>query len=114
MIHRKGAAYIIREECERLFCETMKVTFLGEEGRFTDNGSYEMGASTYTSGRNAHNIQSNWGGNKNIDAYFEVWDYVGGCNFRGFVGGRGDKQSLFIFFEKSTVHKDLKQGYSFN
>lgn len=101
-IHRKGAAYNIREECERLFCETMKVTFLGEEGRFTDNGSYEMGTDTH--------ISSTIALNKKIDAYFEVWDYVGGCNFRGFVGGHTNKQSLFVFFENSTIHKDLKQG----
>ncbi|POS82173.1 hypothetical protein EPUL_005715, partial [Erysiphe pulchra] len=108
-IHSKGAAYNIREECERLFCETMKVTFLGEEGGSTDNGSYEMGAGTIL-GRNALKKKINWRDSNNIDAYFEMWDYIGGCNFRGFVGGRGEKQSLFIFFEKSTIHKDLKQG----
>jgi hypothetical protein len=45
-----------------------------------------------------------------IDAWIEVWDYVGGCSFRGFVGGNGDQKSLFAFFDSAVVGRDLKQG----
>ena len=41
----EGAAYTIREECERLFCETLKSVFLGE-GNATFQDSLRMGAHT--------------------------------------------------------------------
>lgn len=108
-IRGKGAAHVIREECERLFCETMRVVFLGEEGRYTDNGSYDMIASKPVSGKNTLYTHEKRQCTK-VGAYFEMWDYVGGSSFRGFVGGHGNKQGLFIFFEKSIIHKDLKRG----
>lgn len=49
-------------------------------------------------------------GNHEVDAWIEVWDYVGGCSFRGFVGGEGQKKSLFAFFDPSVLGRDLKQG----
>lgn len=46
-----------------------------------------------------------------IGAWFEVWDYVGGASFRGFVAGEGSERCLFTFFDAAVVGKDLKQGY---
>ncbi|KAH8820908.1 ornithine decarboxylase antizyme [Xylogone sp. PMI_703] len=103
---KEGATYTIRGECERLFCETMKAVFLGE-GRAAASGSVVMGAS--------NNYNSNNNGSKhqryrrnNIDAWLEMWDYVGGNSFRGFVGGDGSSKSLFAFFDSSVVGQDLK------
>lgn len=46
-----------------------------------------------------------------VDAWLEIWDYRGGCSFRGFVGGKGEGKSLFAFFDSSIIGRDLKQGF---
>jgi hypothetical protein len=97
--HREGAAYTIREECERLFCETMKAVFLGE-GDATDSGS--IGSDTY-----------HYSGNQNasqVTSWLEVWDYAGGCSFRGLVIDSGTEKCLFTFFSSNVVGRDLKPG----
>ncbi|KAI1004405.1 hypothetical protein K3495_g3809 [Podosphaera aphanis] len=106
-LQREGSTHNIREECERLFCETMKVTFLGAEGRLSKHGSYVMSVGTRV--KNAHKPYQE-GFKTSIDVYLVIWDYLSGCRFRGFVGGQGTKKSLFIFFEPSVLVNDLKQG----
>lgn len=110
---KEGAAYAIREECERLFCENMKTIFLGEEGS-ASNDSNLMGADTYSSLDDDVDTHNNYFGNvksgHSIDAWFEIWDYTGGCSFRGFVGGNGDEKTLFAFFDDSVIGRDLKHG----
>jgi Ornithine decarboxylase antizyme len=96
---REGAAYTIREECERLFCETMKAVFLGE-GDAVDSGSVGMDTSHYSSNQN----------NSRVNSWLEIWDYSGGCSFRGFVADMGTEKSLFAFFKSSVVGRDLKPG----
>ncbi|ESZ91383.1 ornithine decarboxylase antizyme [Sclerotinia borealis F-4128] len=109
---KEGAAYAIREECERLFCENMKTIFLGEEGS-ASNDSSVMGANTYSSLDDVDTHDDYFGDIKSghaIDAWVEIWDYTGGCSFRGFVGGIGDEKTLFAFFDSSVIGRDLKQG----
>lgn len=115
----EGAAYYIREECERLFCETMKDVFLGEEGTSSSNGSFVMGADLHTAYPSPPNerrgpySQSDYYGKpvvQDVDAWIEVWDYAGGASFRGFVGGNGENKSLFAFFDSAVIGRDLKQG----
>ncbi|EPE28580.1 Acyl-CoA N-acyltransferases (Nat) [Glarea lozoyensis ATCC 20868] len=121
---RGGASYSIREECERLFCETMKDVFLGEEGLSSSNGSIVMDTIINTDTRSTPPVEtresygishqrsrkaSNFQGQE-IDAWIEIWDYAGGCSFRGFVGGNGENKSLFAFFDSSVIGRDLKQG----
>jgi hypothetical protein len=110
---KEGAAYTIREECERLFCETMKPVFLGDEGRVF-KGSNVMGANAHSPPDESVDAYNNYFGNvKNgqaIDAWLEIWDYSGGCSFRGFVGGNGDQKTLFTFFGSAVIERDLKQG----
>jgi hypothetical protein len=111
---RQGrAAYTIRGECERLFCETMKSVFPGEEGNAGINGSFGLGANAHSPPDDRLDVHSDYFAKtrpQNIDAWIEVWDYVGGCSFRGFVGGNGNQKSLFAFFDSSVVGRDLKQG----
>ncbi|TAQ86687.1 hypothetical protein B7494_g4987 [Chlorociboria aeruginascens] len=114
---KEGAVYTIREECERLFCETMKTVFFGEEGNTAINGSVVMGTpnNAYSPPDDYKDVYSNFGnvkaaGKQPIDAWLEIWDYAGGCSFRGFVGGEGEKKSLFAFFDPSIIGQDLKQG----
>jgi hypothetical protein len=121
---RGGASYSIREECERLFCETMKDVFLGEEGSSSSNGSIVMDTIMNTDTRSTPPMET-WDSygtsqqqsrmaskvqGQEIDAWIEIWDYAGGCNFRGFVGGNGENKSLFAFFDSSVIGRDLKQG----
>ncbi|KAB8294835.1 hypothetical protein EYC80_006796 [Monilinia laxa] len=109
---KEGAAYAIREGCERLFCENMKSIFLGEEGN-ASNDSNVMGADTYSSlddDVDTHDYFGNVKPGHAVDAWLEIWDYTGGCSFRGFVGGNGDEKTLFAFFDNSVIGRDLKQG----
>jgi hypothetical protein len=115
---RGGAAYTITEECERLFCESMKIVFLGERGS-TDSGALVTGAHISHNGR--ANIKGgspggevNSGpskGSGDVHRWLEVWDYLGGAQFRGFVSGEDEAKSLFTFFDGGVIGKDLKHGY---
>jgi hypothetical protein len=96
---REGAAFTIREECERLFCETMKAVFLGERDA-AQGGSGAMEAFHYSSDHNTSYVNS----------WLEIWDYAGGCSFRGFVAGTGTDKCLFVFFTSDVVGHDLKAG----
>ena len=112
---RGGAAYHIREECERLFCETMKAVFFGEEGNAAHNGSIAMGTDAHSppdENVGAFNkYYANGKAGQAMDAWLEVWDYSSGCSFRVFVGGNGETKSLFAFFDSAVIGSDLKQGY---
>jgi len=108
---REGAAYTIREECERLFCETMKTVFLGER-EMVESGSKVMGANAYSppdEGVDAYYYLDNQKASR-VSSWLEVWDYIGGCSFRGFVAGTGEEKCLFAFFSSAVVGRDLKQG----
>ncbi|KAK0273641.1 hypothetical protein LTR35_012078 [Friedmanniomyces endolithicus] len=50
------------------------------------------------------------GGGAAVKEYVEVFDYVGGARFRGFVAEREDERSMFVFFDKDVIGKDLKPG----
>ena len=45
-----------------------------------------------------------------ISDYIEMWDYVGGIRFRGFVAEKEDERAMFIFFDESVINGDLKAG----
>jgi hypothetical protein len=45
-----------------------------------------------------------------IADYIEMWDYVGGIRFRGFVAQKEDERAMFIFFDESVINGDLKAG----
>jgi len=89
--------------------------FLGEE-RTANNGSIVMGANAYSppddsvSAYGKSGINMIKAGGQVVDAWLEVWDYAGGCSFRGFVGGKGEQKSLFAFFDGTVIGKDLRQG----
>ena len=121
---RKGAAYTIAEECERLFCETLKAAFLGE-GNLALQDSLAVGM--YDSIDNGIKTKSNrqqYGvlvKSPQDDAVFlddpgvvekwiEVWDYVGGVRFRGFLASDEDHRAMFVFFDDNILNHDLKPG----
>lgn len=43
----------------------------------------------------------------------EMWDYVGGIRFRGFVAETQDEKAMFVFFDQAVMQSsgDLKAGY---
>lgn len=46
-----------------------------------------------------------------VDRWIEVWDYVGGARFRGFMAeDLSGARSMFVFFDESHTGRDLKQG----
>jgi hypothetical protein len=45
-----------------------------------------------------------------ITDYIEMWDYVGGIMFRGFVVEKEEERSMFIFFDEAVIAADLKAG----
>jgi len=60
--------------------------------------------------KEVHNIHNEIIGQGTVSAWFELWDYVGGASFRGFVAGEGSERCLFTFFDAAIVGRDLKQG----
>lgn len=135
-----GAAYTITEESERLFCETLNDVFLGEgnsaaqdslvmgmhnksntdnDSLVSDSGNRRFGGRRHDSGAQLPTPSTSPYGPVNSAAFashahvaewVEIWDYAGGVRFRGFVGEKDGDRALFIFFDRSVIGKDLKQG----
>jgi hypothetical protein len=104
------AAYTIPGECERLFCDTLAATFLGER-RVARQESLGMGAFP-RSNTNAQ-AQAACAAQRidRIQLWLEVWDYNSDAIYRGFVTGAGDERSLFVFFGEGVEGHGLKSGY---
>lgn len=45
-----------------------------------------------------------------VSDWIEMWDYVGGVRFRGFVADKEEEKAMFVFFDSSVVAGDLKAG----
>lgn len=120
---RGGAAFTITEECERLFCETLKAVFLGE-GNLALQDSLAMGMHDDNNGIRTNRRKHQYGvlatppkGDAGfledpgvVEKWIEVWDYVGGVRFRGFLASNEDHRSAFIFFDDNILSHDLKPG----
>ena len=132
----RDAAYHITEECERLFCETLKAVFLVEKDTGLENSLVmDMRMNTNSKGMKisapkqqqstilqhdmptpspSPNGQASLNMGRMIQEYVEVWDYACGARFRGFVAEKGDLRSLFVFFDQNSVGQDLKPGYVYD
>lgn len=95
----------------------MKRIFLGG-GNNPKSVSDSMGSIFYKGNNNNNNNARNHGlysGGKGEMQFIEVWDYMGGASFRGFVAekvGRGRvEKTLFLFFE-NVEGTQLKHGYA--
>lgn len=114
----EGASYTITEECERLFCDTPRHVFLGEgKAHATRAGSLVMGTKRIKAGANVAGSESAVALDQTeslpLKKWIEVWDYVGGASFRGFVAESdfAGQRALFVFLEEAMVANDLKHGY---
>ena len=95
---RREAASTIAQNCERILCEDLRATFLGE-GNVATQDLHAMGTSkVYNTNRNT------------VQEWIEVWGYIGNNRFHGFVVCDYNDWSLFVFFEPTVVSKDLKPG----
>jgi Ornithine decarboxylase antizyme len=133
-----GAAYTITEESERLFCETLRAVFLGE-GNLAYQDSLVTGVQNDQQLLQGHSdygcdVRSSGSGSMagyenrirglpfpEVDGFVErrglvtqwveIWDYVGGARFRGFVAEKEDgERAMFVFFDDGVVGSDLKPG----
>ena len=111
-----GAAHTITEECERLFCGTLGAVFLGE-GNSGAQDPLLMGALEWDGADAVLPIsppESPVGGKEapaSVSQHVEIWTYASGLRFRGFVADKDGARSLFVFFDKEVIDKDLKKGY---
>lgn len=45
-----------------------------------------------------------------VSDWLEIWDYVGGNRFRGFVAVKDGEKAMCVFFDQSVIGCDLKAG----
>jgi hypothetical protein len=45
-----------------------------------------------------------------VTDWLEVYDYVGGARFRGFIAETNGERNLFVFFDQGVLGNDLKPG----
>jgi len=95
----------------------MKRIFLGGGDNSRNvSDSNSMGSIFYNSNNNNNNNASNhslYSGGKSEMQFIEVWDYMGGASFRGFVAEKVERgrveRTLFLFFE-NVEGTQLKHG----
>jgi len=121
---RQGAAaHHIRSECERFCCETLGAIFLGE-GKLALEDSLELDAQQQQLERNINGgylldldgLSSSTTSSATtltpraglVRSFLEVWDYEGGCRFRGFVAERDEEIAMFVFFDQGAFGHGLK------
>jgi len=105
-------------------CEIMRAVFLGEGSQHCDD-LLVMGAHCDSINNNDYGVRMDGYPARLMDSpepqafhpdagivsdWIEMWDYVGGIRFRGFVADKGDEKAMFVFFDQSVVAGDLKAG----
>jgi len=127
---------LIREECERFFCESMKAVFPGE-GDAPTYGSGAMSVAGVLTPPDDDPFPSHYSKRLvtttayptdqasvtaavtaaatftattavEVSAWLEVWDYVGGASVRAFVARSGSDKTLFAFLDASSLERELK------
>jgi hypothetical protein len=66
-----------------------------------DSGELSSSQESLDSSTERHGLVTDW---------LEVWDYVGGARFRGFIAENEGERNLFIFFDQGVFVSDLKPG----
>jgi Ornithine decarboxylase antizyme len=125
---REGIAYTITEECERLFCETLKAVFLGERSGESDSLVVGTQHITKYDGRKTtervflddrrfasispdSSVYDDIGSHHLVEKFIEVYDYIGGAKFRGFIANNAHNElAIFVFFDQGVIGCDLKPG----
>ncbi|KAE8384337.1 ornithine decarboxylase antizyme-domain-containing protein [Aspergillus alliaceus] len=100
--HKGEATHTIPGECERLFCDTLSVIFLGE-GRFSRQEL--LGVDAYQAQPSSLSYE-----HSQLQDWVEVLDYTSDCIYRGFVTELNEERALFIFFGERALGQGLKTG----
>jgi hypothetical protein len=66
-----------------------------------DSSGLSSSQSSLDSFTNGHGLVTDW---------LEVYDYVGGARFRGFIAETHGERNLFVFFDQGVLGNDLKPG----
>jgi hypothetical protein len=66
-----------------------------------DSSGLSSSQSSLDSFTNGHDLVTDW---------LEVYDYVGGARFRGFIAETHGERNLFVFFDQGVLGNDLKPG----
>ena len=128
---RGAAAHHIRSECERFCCEILKALFLGEGqpafqdslvldaqshhrqnnglGMYLSEDSLE-GMAELSPESSLSSVDSRAAGL--ATGFFELFDYIGGGKFQGFVAQKADMKAVFVFFDRQILSHNLKAGYA--
>jgi hypothetical protein len=80
-------------------------TFKASNNTDTINGAYLSGSHSSTSSNSLMPMTSRVG---LVESFFELWDYVGGTRFRGFVAQRDGQRGMFAFFDQQAAGHNLK------
>ena len=100
----------------------MQTIFLGERN-LNVHDSLEMGMHEYNKSIGSDYSSDSTGLSSSQDSldsltarhgmvteWLEVWDYVGGARFRGFIAENEGERVLFVFFDQGVLGSDLKPG----
>jgi hypothetical protein len=68
-------------------------------------GGYLSGSHSSTSSNSLMHMRSR---NGVVESWFELWDYIGGTRFRGFVAERNGQRGMFAFFDHEAAGHNLK------
>jgi hypothetical protein len=101
--YKGEAMHTIPEECERLFCDKLSATFLGERS-FVRQESLGMDAFDNQPNQIGHQRDR-------IQRWIEVLDYSADAIYRGFLAEHDQERTLFVFFEDCVLDNGLKSGY---
>jgi hypothetical protein len=103
----------------RFCCETLKAAFLGE-GKTASQDSLVMDVQSYDTTASDHlarersqslgSLDSRADRDTKMVSFLEIWDYDGGCRFRGFIAERYGKKTLFVFLDEGALGHALKPG----
>lgn len=78
-----------------------------------DNTDYGYATSDYSTPGSVQHFDTTVSGNKStvVDC-IEMWDYVGGIRFRGFVAEQEGEKAMFVFFDQAVLQSssDMKSG----
>lgn len=78
-----------------------------------NNTDYGYAASDYGTPGSVQHFNTAVSGNKStvVDC-IEMWDYVGGIRFRGFVAEQEGEKAMFVFFDQAVLQSssDMKSG----
>lgn len=78
-----------------------------------NNNNDAYATSDYGTPGSVQDVTPSFGSMSKVTDCIEMWDYVGGIRFRGFVAQREEEKAMLVFFDQAVMQSsgDLKAGY---